>query len=125
MDGRPYAVDLRERVVPAVETELWRRVAAAKFEVSISCVVKLLQRWHRRGTVQPDRTGGGKRATLAAHAERVLPLLAAEPDLTIVELRSRLAAAGDLHRRRPRAMRGGFPARAAVRGAARGGLRPP
>jgi len=94
MDGRPYAVDLRERVVPAVETELWRRVAAAKFEVSISCVVKLLQRWHRRGTVQPDRTGGGKRATLAAHAERVLPLLAAEPDLTIVELRSRLAAAG-------------------------------
>ena len=92
--ARPYSVDLRDRVVRAVEAGLSRRATAAKFEVSISFVVKLMQRWRERGTLQPERIGGAKRATLAAHAERVQALLAAEPDLTIAELRDRLAAAG-------------------------------
>jgi transposase len=92
--ARPYSVDLRERAVRAVEAGMSRRAAAAKFEVSVSFVIKLMQRWRQRGTVQPDRLGGSKRSTLAGHAERVHALLAAEPDLTIAELRSRLAAAG-------------------------------
>jgi transposase len=89
---RPYSVDLRERVVRAVEAGLSRRAAARRFEVSVSFVIKLVQRWQRRGTVQPERYGGWKRAILAAHAERVHELLRVEPDLTIAELRSRLAA---------------------------------
>jgi transposase len=89
---RPYSVDLRERVVRAVEAGLSRRAAARRFEVSVSFVIQLLQRWQQRGTVQPERYGGWKRAILAAHAERVHALLRVEPDLTIAELRSRLAA---------------------------------
>ena len=92
--ARPYSVDLRERVVRAVEAGASRRATAAKFEVSPSFVVKLMQRWRRHGTVQPERIGGRKRAKLAGHAERVQALLAAEPDLTIGELRGRLAAEG-------------------------------
>ena len=38
---RPYSVDLRERVVRAVEAGLSRRAAARRFEVSVSFVVKL------------------------------------------------------------------------------------
>ena len=68
---RPYSVDLRERVVRAVEAGLSRRAAARRFEVSVSFVVKLMQRWRRRGTVAPERYGGWKRSALAAHAERV------------------------------------------------------
>jgi len=92
--ARPYSVDLRERVVRAVEAGASRRATADRFEVSPSFVVKLLQRWRRRGTVEPDRIGGSKPSTLAAHTERVHALLAAEPDLTIAELRSRLATDG-------------------------------
>ena len=92
--ARAYSVDLRERVVRAVENGASRRAAAAQFAVSISFVVKLMQRWRQRGTVQADRIGGWKRPKLAAHAERVHALLRAEPDLTIAELRSRLAAEG-------------------------------
>jgi transposase len=92
--ARPYSVDLRERVVRAVESGTSRRATAATFEVSISFVVKLMQRWRQRGTVQADRIGGWKRSTLAAHAERVRALVAAEPDLTIAELRHRLADEG-------------------------------
>ncbi len=42
---RPYSMDLRERMVRAVEAGASRRATAAKFAVSPSCVVELLQRW--------------------------------------------------------------------------------
>jgi transposase len=89
---RPYSVDLRERVVRAVEAGLSRRATARRFEVSVSFVIKLVQRWQQRGTVEPERYGGWKRSTLAVHAERVRQLLTAAPDLTIAELRNRLAS---------------------------------
>ena len=91
---RPYSMDLRERMVRAVEAGASRRATAAKFDVSPSCVVKLLQRWHQKGTLEPAPGSGGRRAKLADHAERVQALLAAAPDSTIAELRSRLAAGG-------------------------------
>ncbi len=91
---RPYSVDLRQRVVRSVEAGASRRATATRFEVSVSFVVKLMQRWQRQGTVQPGQYGGWKRSTLAPHAERVQALVAAEPDLTIAELRARLAAEG-------------------------------
>ena len=91
---RPYSVDLRERVVRAVEAGASCRSTAATFEVSVSFVIKLMQRWRRLGSVVPDRYGGWKRSALADHAERVRELLMVEPDLTIAELRSRLADEG-------------------------------
>lgn len=51
-----------------------------------------MQRWRWRSTLKPDQIGGRKRAKLADHAARVEVLLAAEPDLTIAELQTRLAA---------------------------------
>jgi transposase len=92
--ARPYSVDLRERVVRAVDAGASRHAAAVKYDVSPSFLIKLMQRWRRRGTMQPDRIGGSKRATLAAHGESVHALLGAEPDLAIAELRTRLAAEG-------------------------------
>ena len=91
---RPYSLDLRERMVRAVEGGASRRATAAKFEVSPSCVVKLVQRWRHKGTLAPEPAGGGRRAKLVDHAERVDALLVAAPDLTIAELKIRLAAAG-------------------------------
>ena len=92
--ARPYSVDLRERVVRAVEAGASCRAAAAKFEVSVSFVVKLMQRWRRQGSVAPDRYGGWKRSPLEAVAEPILALVAERSDLTIEELRARLAASG-------------------------------
>jgi transposase-like protein len=77
--ARPYSADLRERVVRAVENGASRRATAAKFEVSISFVVKLMQRWHQRGTIQPDRgletvhARGAGRATARAAGGRAGP----------------------------------------------------
>jgi transposase len=81
-------------MVRAVEGGASRRATAAKFDVSPSCVVKLVQRWRQKGSLEPDPVGGGRRAKLADHAERVDALLTATPDSTIAELKTRLAAAG-------------------------------
>jgi transposase len=81
-------------MVRAVEGGASRRATAAKFDVSPSCVVKLVQRWRQKGTLAPDPVGGGRRAKLADHAELVHALLAATPDSTIAELKTRLAADG-------------------------------
>jgi transposase len=80
--------------VRAVEAGASCRATAAKFEVSVSFVVKLMQRWRRRGTVLPDKYGGWKRSPLADPADRVLALVTETPDLTLEELRSRLVASG-------------------------------
>ena len=91
---RAYSDDLRIRVVRAVEAGGSRRSVAFKYAVSISFVVKLVQRWRAAGTVSPRGTGGHKVHVLEAHAERVDRLLASRRDITLDELRTALAQEG-------------------------------
>lgn len=44
---KSYSSDLRERVIEAVESGTSRRETAERFEVSVSSVVKWVQRWHK------------------------------------------------------------------------------
>jgi transposase len=91
---RPLSLDLRERIVEAVEAGSSRREAAEQFEVSVSCAIKLVQRWERTGSVAPAPMGSRKPFTLAAHADRVRALLAARPDATLDELHAQLRGEG-------------------------------
>ncbi len=54
---RAYSSDLRERVKRAVEKGGSCRQVAAQYEVSVSFVVKLMQRWRERGTLAAEHTG--------------------------------------------------------------------
>jgi len=90
----PYSEDLRTRVVRAVEGGASRRATAGKFEVSVSFVIKLIQRWRQTGNVAAKRMGGTKEYALARHEALVRGLVSREPDLTLDELRARLADAG-------------------------------
>jgi transposase len=89
---RAYSLDLRERIVAAVERgEQSIRQIARLFSVSLSCVVRLLQRKRRTGSVQPKPHGGVPPRKLDAAAEaRLLELVRAQPDATLAELRDRL-----------------------------------
>ena len=73
---RAYSEDLRIRVIRAVEAGASRRSVAFKYAVSISFVIKLVQRWRVAGTVAPRGTGGRKHMpnALASH-ERPRPPL--------------------------------------------------
>ena len=92
--GKVYSVDLRERIVGAVEGGSTRRGAARVFGVSASCAVKLLQRWRRTGSVQPDRIGAPRRSKLDAYEKWLLELVRDEPDITLEEIRARLRGRG-------------------------------
>ena len=57
--GKPYSLDLRERVVRAVEQGgLSRRQAAERFGVAASTAVNWVKRLHDTGSVEPGQMGG-------------------------------------------------------------------
>ena len=90
---KPYSPDLRERVVRAVEAGASCHEAAASFEVSVSSAIRWVARWRRTGSALA-KPMGGKRSPLDAHKDWLLALIAAEPDLTLQEIRGRLRARG-------------------------------
>jgi transposase len=90
----PYSEDLRIRVVRAVEAGASRRAAAGTFDVSVSFVVKLLRRWRETGEAAAKPMGGTKEHVLAKHEALVRALVSRTPDMTLDELRTRLAEAG-------------------------------
>lgn len=92
--ARPLSMDLRERVLEAVEGGSSRCAAAERFGLSASCAIKLMQRWNETGSLEPGQMGGHKEHALAAHAERVRALVQARPDLTIDELHAQLTRDG-------------------------------
>ena len=58
--GRPYSLDLRERVIEAVEEGASRREAAERFEVSASSAVKWFQAWEKEGRREAKPCGGSQ-----------------------------------------------------------------
>ena len=82
---KPCSLDLRERVLEAVETGASRREAAERFEVSPSSAVKWLQRWRETGSVAAKPTGGSL-SPLEEHAGWLLALIGKQPDLTLDEV---------------------------------------
>jgi putative transposase len=69
--GKPYSLDLRERVVRAVEQEgLSRRQAAARFGVSYSVAIAWVKRFRQTGSLNPGQMGGHKpKAISGAHRD--------------------------------------------------------
>ena len=90
----PYSQDLRERVIGFMTLGGSARAAATRFDVSLSSAVRWAQRWRAEGHARPRAMGGDRRSRLSEHRARVLQLIAQQPDLTLQEIRSALAAWG-------------------------------
>lgn len=67
----PYSMDLRERVVAAVERDgLSRNKAAARFGVAVSTAIGWVRRFRQTGSVEPGQMGGHKpRAISGEHRD--------------------------------------------------------
>lgn len=89
--GKPLCDDLRIRVVAAVKEGLSRRVAAKRFGVSISSAIRWVALEKETGVVSHRPMGGDRNAKLVKHRQFLLDLVATEPDLTLQEIRQRLA----------------------------------
>ena len=95
---KSYSIDLRERVIDAVEAGASRREAGERFEISASSSIRWLQRWRESGSAAPKPRGGSV-SPLEEFAPQVLALIAEQPDLTLVE------TVKELRRRRIRTSR--------------------
>jgi transposase len=88
---RPYSNDLRERVAAAVDhAEGSLRQIARRFRVSLSFVVRLLQRRRHADTLDPLPHGGGPTPVLGPDdRQRLAELIREQPDATLEQLRQR------------------------------------
>ena len=87
-----YSLDLRERIIRAVESEeQTKRAVAAQFEVHESFIYKLLRQRREVGHVAPLPHGGGHTAKLQEKQLALLTdLVAQNPDATLDELCTQL-----------------------------------
>jgi transposase len=88
----PYSQDLRQRVIGFMALGGSARKAAARFDISVSSAIRWARRWRAEGHARPRAMGGERRSRLGEHGARVLQLVAQQPDLTLQEIRSALAA---------------------------------
>ncbi len=88
---RAYSLDLRERVVDAVEAGQTCRFVAARFGVSVASVVKWSQRARETGSPAAKPMGGSRPYLLEPDRDWLLARLAEKPDLTLHALLAELA----------------------------------
>jgi transposase len=90
-----YSLDLRERVVAAVEKDgLSARQAAARFGVGASTAIRWVGRMRETGSVRPSKIGGYKPRAIAGERRAWLLQRVKEKDFTLRGLVAELAARG-------------------------------
>lgn len=90
--AKGYSKDLRERVVSIVEDGDSAREAARLLNVGASTAIRWIERWTTTGTVEAKPGTGHSRSPLNKHEQWLLDLIAAEPDLTLDDIRLRLSS---------------------------------
>ena len=88
--GKGYSKDLRERAVSIVEGGESAREAARVLNVGASTAIRWIERWTATGSVAAKPGIGHSRSPLEEHKRWLLDLVAAQPDLTLEEIRARL-----------------------------------
>src|SRR5260370_11852243 len=82
---RAYSLDLRERIVRAVDTGQSQREAARRFRVGVSSVKRYLQQRQQRGSLQRRLIPGGQRRIGREQEAVVWARLEAAPEATLAE----------------------------------------
>jgi transposase len=93
--AKALSVDLRRRVVNAIERGLSCRRAAERFGVSASSAIRWRERLVRQGNLAPRKQGGDRKSgRIEAEADFLLGAVAETPDITLAELQEKLKARG-------------------------------
>ena len=90
--AKGYSKDLRVRAVSIVEEGESALEAGRVLSVGASTAIRWIERWTRTGSVEAMPGTGHSRSPLEQHEQWLLDLVAAEPDLTLEEIRARLGS---------------------------------
>ena len=92
---KSLSYDLRSRVLATIDAGLSCRQAAARFGVSASSAIRWRALRRAGGDIRPKPQGGDRLSRRTeAHAKLIHAALAEVPDLTLSELKARLAQTG-------------------------------
>jgi transposase len=80
-----YSLDLRERIVRAVEGGQPRAAVARTFQISLSTVKRYAAQHRTTGSLAPKPQARQQPRITAAHQPALLAQLAAQPDATLAE----------------------------------------
>lgn len=92
--GRPYSVDLRARVISAVDSGDSVDEAAELFGVTARTIWSWLALREETGRVEPRKGAVGPKPKLDEHREKIVAAIQASPSLTLDELREQLPLPG-------------------------------
>ena len=93
--GKSLSLDLRERVVAAVEAGASRHQAAAHFGVGVSSAIRWVRQWREHGSVASKPQGGDWRShRIEGHADFLFDQIERTPDVTLEELQAMLRERG-------------------------------
>lgn len=89
--GRAYGIDLRSRVVEAIESGLSHRQAAMRFCVAVSTAGNWHRLWRKTGSTRPGKQGHPVRSKLDAYEAEILAMVKTNKDIALYEIAERLA----------------------------------
>jgi transposase len=89
--GKPYSMDLRERVMAAIDGGMSTHQAAARFSIGVATAGTWARLKRSKGEVTPAKQGKPKGSVLDAHADFIFSLIGKVPDITLNEIAERLA----------------------------------
>jgi transposase len=93
--AKALSVDLRRRVVDAIDGGMSRRQAAEHFHVSAASAIRWHQQHRATGALISRQQGGDRRsARIEAYAGIILALVDETSDITLVEIKDKLADHG-------------------------------
>lgn len=93
--GQPLSMDLRSRLVAAIDDGMSCRAAAARFGVAPSTAIRWQARWRESGSFAPRSQSGDMRSRrVEARRADILALWEARKDISLEELCAALAGAG-------------------------------
>jgi transposase len=92
--GKPYSLDLRKRVVAAIEGGMSRNQAAKQFGVAISTAIGWMKRVDETGSVAPGQMGGHKPKAISGEQAAWLSQRIRNDDFTLRRLVAELAERG-------------------------------
>jgi transposase len=91
-----YSMDLRTRVLQDADAGLSSKELAARYHVSRAWVDALKQRRRETGSIAPRPQVKFRTRVLAGQDDRLISLLLARPDATLVEIRQALPTTAGL-----------------------------
>jgi transposase len=89
--ARALSLDLRRRVVAAIDGGLSTRATARRFAIGIATAGSWHRLWRRTGDVRPGRQGKPSRSKLDRHEAFILGLIEERRDIALAEIAAHLA----------------------------------